>query len=195
MEKKLSIDPSKNMLDKKMSRLQKKYVEEIVPNLKEKGSYKNVMQVPCLKKIVISMGIAEAMKDKNALQDHIKELASLSGQKPIVTKAKKSISNFKLREKTPVGLMVTLRKKRMYDFLDRFCNIIAPRIRDFRGFKPKCDGQGNYSVGIVDQQIYPEINLDEVKRVQGMNLNFVTSAHTDEECVTLLKNLGFPFND
>lgn len=178
-----------------MYRLREKFYKEILPQQKEKGSYPNIMQVPVLKKMIISMGIAEAMKDKNALQDHIKELTLLSGQKPIVTKAKKAISNFKLREDSPVGLIVTLRGKRMYDFLDRFCNIIAPRVRDFRGFERKCDGRGNYSVGIQDQQIFPEINLDEVKRTQGMNITFVTSAKTDQECVDLLKNLGFPFKE
>lgn len=176
-----------------MSQLREKYYKNIRAQLKKDRSYENVMQVPTLKKVVISMGVAEALKDKNILQDHIKELTLISGQKPVVTKAKKAISNFKLREGNPIGLMVTLRGKRMYDFLDRFCNIIAPRIRDFRGFPKKCDGMGNYSLGLQDQQIYPELNLDEVKRTQGMNIAFVTSANTDEECIHLLEHLGFPF--
>ena len=139
------------------------------------------------------MGLGEALKDKNALQDHSEELALLSGQKPFVTRAKLAITNFKLREDQPVGIMVTLRGKRMYDFLDRFCNIVAPRIRDFRGFGKKCDGRGNYSFGITDQQIFPEINLDKVKRTQGMNVTLVTTAENDDDCIELLSLLGFPF--
>jgi len=176
-----------------MSRLKKKYVEEVVPALMKQKSGINVMQVPRLKKIVINMGLAEASKDKNAMQDHHNELMLLSGQKPVFTKSKKAISNFKLREGMPIGLMVTMRGKRMYDFLDRFCNIVSPRIRDFRGFKKKGDGRGNYSVGLDDQQVFPELNLDKVKRAQGMNLTFVTSAQTEEDCLTLLEMLGFPF--
>ncbi|MBS0630071.1 MAG: 50S ribosomal protein L5 [Verrucomicrobia bacterium] len=178
-----------------MSRLQKKYKEEIKKTLKERFQYSNPMLIPELRKVIISMGIGEAARDKNALQDCIKELTILSGQKPVLTMAKKSIANFKLREDTPVGLIVTLRRKRMYDFMDRFCNIVSPRIRDFRGFPRKCDGMGNYSVGITDQQIFPEINLDDVKRTQGMNITFVTSAKTDEECSALLESLGMPFKE
>jgi large subunit ribosomal protein L5 len=176
-----------------MGRLQLKYKEEVKKGLQEKFSYTNPMLIPQLKKIVISMGIAEATKDKNALQDCLKEMTALSGQKPILTRSKKSIANFKLREGQAIGVKVTLRKKRMYDFLDRFCNIVSPRIRDFRGFPVKCDGRGNYSVGLEDQQIFPEINLDEVKRTQGMNITFVTTANTDDECIELLRMLGFPF--
>jgi large subunit ribosomal protein L5 len=176
-----------------MSRLQKRYKEEVKNALQERFKYGNYMLIPSLRKIVISMGLAEATKDKNALQDCVKELANLSGQKPVFTKARKSVANFKLREGQAIGLKVTLRKKRMYDFLDRFCHIVSPRIRDFRGFPKKCDGNGNYSIGIEEQQIFPEINLDEVKRTQGMNITFITSANTDEECIELLKQLGFPF--
>lgn len=178
-----------------MSRLYKKYREEVLPELKKSHPGKNVMSLAALKKIVISMGLAEALKDKNALQEHAEELKALSGQKPIVTRSKKAISNFKLREDQPIGLMVTLRGKRMYDFLDRFNHIVSPRIRDFRGFKKKGDGRGNYSFGLTDQQIFPEINLDKVKRTQGMNVTLVTSAATDDECVELLTLLGFPFKD
>jgi large subunit ribosomal protein L5 len=178
-----------------MSRLKTKYLEEVKGALKEKFAYKNAMLIPELKKIVISMGLAEATKDKNALQDCIKEMTLLSGQKPIVTKAKTSIANFKLRKGQAIGLKVTLRRKRMYDFLDRFSNIVAPRIPDFRGFEPKCDAGGNYSLGLPDQQIFPEIPLDEVKRAQGMNITFVTSALTGNECYELLRLLGFPFKD
>lgn len=178
-----------------MSRLKKRYLSSIKKELQEKFAYQNPMQVPGLKKIVINMGIAEASKDKNAIQDCLKEMTMLSGQKPIITKAKKAISNFKLREKQPIGIKVTLRGLRMYDFLDRFVNIVCPRIRDFRGFAVKCDGRGNYTLGLTDQQIFPEINLDEVKRAQGMHITFVTSATTDEQCVELLRLLGVPFKN
>ena len=176
-----------------MSRLKKKYTEEIRGALKEKFSLGNKMCIPLLRKIVISMGVAEALKDKNVMQDCMKELSLISGQKPIMTKAKKSISNFKLREGQAIGLKVTLRGTRMYDFFDRFTNIVCPRIRDFRGFKKKGDGNGSYSLGISDQQVFPELNLDEVKREQGMNITFVTSARTEEECLELLTQLGLPF--
>ena len=176
-----------------MSRLYKKFKEEVLPELKSRHPDRSTMALPVLKKIVISMGLGEALKDKNALQEHSDELAMLSGQRPVVTRSKKAISNFKLREDQPVGIMVTLRGKRMYDFLDRFCNIVSPRIRDFRGFEKKCDGRGNYSFGLTDQQIFPEINLDKVKRTQGMNVAMVTSAKTDDDCIELLTLLGFPF--
>lgn len=178
-----------------MSRLKNRYLTEIKAALQEKFGYANPMQIPGLTKIVINMGIAEASKDKNTTQDCVKELAQLSGQKPIITKAKKAISNFKLREGQPIGVKVTLRGKRMYEFLDRFVNIVCPRIRDFRGFPSKCDGMGNYTVGLDDQQVFPEINLDEVKRAQGMHITFVTSAETDNECVELLRLLGVPFKN
>lgn len=176
-----------------MSRLKKKYTEQIRTALKEKFSLSNDMCLPMLKKIVISMGVAEALKDKNVIQDCIKEMSLISGQKPIMMKAKKSISNFKLREGQVIGLKVTLRGVRMYEFFDRFTNIVCPRIRDFRGFKKKGDGRGSYSLGISDQQIFPELNLDEVKREQGMNITFVTSAETEEQCFELLTQLGLPF--
>lgn len=176
-----------------MSRLKKQYQEEVKPALREKFGYSNAMLIPTLTKIVISMGLAEATKDKNALQDCLKEMTILSGQKPIFTRTKKAIANFKSREDQVIGLKVTLRRTRMFDFLDRFCNIVSPRIRDFRGFSKKGDGRGSYSLGLTDQQVFPEINLDDVKRTQGMNITFVTTAKTDEECVELLRMLGFPF--
>ncbi|CAM0117762.1 50S ribosomal protein L5 [Rhabdochlamydiaceae symbiont of Dictyostelium giganteum] len=176
-----------------MTRLLKRYKEEVRPALNEKFGYANPMLIPSLKKIVISMGLAEATKDKNALQDCFRELTQLSGQKPIFTRTKKAISNFKSRLDQIIGLKVTLRRERMFDFLDRFCNIVAPRIKDFRGFSVKGDGRGSYSLGLDDQQVFPEINLDEVKRTQGMNITFVTSAKIDEECVELLRMLGLPF--
>lgn len=176
-----------------MSRLQDKYKNSIKANLRSKFNYSNPMLVPALKKVVISMGLAEAAKDKNALQDAISELTALSGQKPLITKSRVSVAGFKLRKGQTVGAKVTLRGKRMYDFLDRFFNIVCPRIRDFRGFARKCDGRGSYSLGLEDQQVFPEIKLDAVKRAQGMNITFVTSSQTDEECVELLQQLGLPF--
>jgi large subunit ribosomal protein L5 len=179
-----------------MSRLKKRYKEEIANQLKETFQLKNVMMIPKMTKLVIHMGVAkESVKDKNIIKQCVEELAAISGQQPIVTKSTKSISNFKLREGYPVGVKVTLRGDRMYDFIDRFVNIIAPMIRDFRGFNKKCDGSGNYSLGLEDQQIFPEINLDNVKRVQGMHITFVTSAKNDEQCVELLRLLGMPFKD
>lgn len=178
-----------------MSRLKKRYKEEVKQALHEKFAYDNPMMIPALLKVVINMGIAEASKDKNSIQDCIREMTALSGQKPIVTKARKAISNFKLREGQPIGIKVTLRGKRMYDFLDRFFNIVCPRIRDFRGFPSKCDGKGNFTLGLDDQQVFPEINLDQVKRSQGMNITFVTSAKSDDECIELLRMLGLPFKN
>ena len=176
-----------------MSRLYKKFKEEIMSELKARHPGVCPMALPSLKKVVISMGLADALKDKNALQEHSEELKMLSSQKPVVTRSKKAISNFKLREDQPIGLMVTLRGKKMYDFIDRFCHIVSPRIHDFRGFNKKGDGKGNYSFGLQDQQVFPEVNLDKVKRAQGMNITIVTSAKCDEECVELLSLLGFPF--
>lgn len=175
------------------SRLQVRYEDEIRNSLKEKFSYPNSMLIPRLRKIVISMGVAEATKDKNIIQDHMKELTMISGQKPVITKAKKAISNFKLREGQAIGLKVTLRSKRMYDFLDRFINIVSPRVRDFRGYEKGLDGQGNCTLGLDDQQVFPEVNLDDVKRTQGMNITFVTSATNNDECLSLLTELGVPF--
>lgn len=178
-----------------MSRLKKHYDINIKSELKKKFDYANPMMIPALKAVVINMGIAEASKDKNVVQALLNELALISGQKPIITKSKKAISNFKLREGQPIGIKVTLRGRRMYEFIDRFFNIACPRIRDFRGFPSKCDGRGNYTLGIDDQQIFAEVNLDDVKRVQGMNITFVTSAKTDDECVELLRLLGMPFKN
>lgn len=175
-----------------MSRIKEKYQNEVVPAFLTENKELNRHQVPQLKKIVISMGLNEGVKDKSFIESHTKELTMLSGQKPIVTRSKEAVSNFKLREDQIIGLKVTLRKKRMYDFFDRFCNIVCPRIKDFRGFKTKADGRGCYSIGLEDQQVFPEINLDEVKRQQGMNIAFVTTATTDEDCMKLLRLMGFP---
>ncbi len=176
-----------------MSRLKKYYNERVKEELQNKFNYSNPMKIPKLRKVVINLGIAEATKDKNAVQDCLKEVALITGQKPVLTKAKKSISNFKLREGTPIGIKVTLRGDRMFDFMDRFYNIVCPRIRDFRGFNSKADGSGNYTLGLDDQQVFPELNLDKVKRTQGMNITFVTTANNDEECIELLRLLGLPF--
>lgn len=176
-----------------MSRLREKYLKKIKNELQKKFAYENVMMQPKLTKIVINMGVAETLKDKNIIQDCVKELTLISGQKPIMTKARKSISNFKLREGQAIGVKVTLRGKRMFDFMERFFNIVVPRISDFRGFKTKGDGRGNYTLGIDDHQIFPELNLDEVKRSQGMHITFVTTAETDDECIELLRLLGLPF--
>ena len=178
-----------------MSRLKKRYHEQVKAELHKKFGYANPMQIPSLQKIVINMGIAEASKDKNHIQDCINELQMLSGQKPILTRARKAISNFKLREGQPIGVKVTLRGKRMFDFADRFFCIVCPRIHDFRGFPSKGDGRGNYTLGITDQQVFPEINLDNVKRAQGMNITFVTTASNNDECVELLRLLGLPFKN
>lgn len=177
------------------SRLKKRYNESIKGKLREKFAIANVMQIPKLEKIVINMGIAEARKDKNAIQDILAEMTALSGQKPVLTKARKSIANFKLREGDNIGCRVTLRGERMFDFFDRFCNVVCPRIADFRGFASKCDGMGNYTLGLKDQQVFPEINLDMVKRTQGMHITFVTSAPSDEQCVEMLRLMGMPFKD
>lgn len=176
-----------------MSVLKKHYESEVKPRLMEKFGYKNPMLVPRPTKVTLHMGVAEATKDKNALQDCENEMTLIAGQKPVRTLAKKSISNFKLRQGQPLGVKVTLRGKRMWDFLYRFYNIVSPRIKDFRGFNRKCDGQGNYSLGIDDHQIFPELNLDEVKRQQGMHITVTTTASKDEECVSLLEDLGCPF--
>ena len=178
-----------------MSRLKKRFNEEVKAQLQEKFNFDNSMKIPALKKIVINMGIAEAAKDKNILQDHLKELTLLSGQRPVLTIAKKSVSNFKLREGQPIGMKVTLRGQMMYDLVDRFINIVAPRIRDFRGFNAKGDGRGNYTLGLDDQQVFPELNLDDVKRTQGMHISFITSGQTDDECIELLRLLGLPFKN
>lgn len=178
-----------------MSVLKKKYRETIRPHLQSKFGYKNSMQLPQLAKIVMHMGIAEAAKDKTALADCENELRLIAGQKPVRTLAKQSISNFKLREGQTVGLKVTLRGKRMYDFAYRFFNIASPRIKDFRGFATRADGRGSYTLGLDDHQIFPELNLDTVKRAQGMHITFVSSAQTDQECIELLRELGLPFKN
>ncbi len=175
-------------------RLLEKYQKEVVPHLMEKFGYKNINEVPKLVKISVNAGVGEATQDPKALEGAIKDLMVITGQKPVVTKARKSVSNFKLRQGMKIGAKVTLRKWYMWEFLDRFISVAVPRIRDFRGFSDKSfDGRGNYSLGIREQIIFPEINVDNIDKIRGFDVTFVTTAKTDEEGYELLKELGFPF--
>lgn len=175
-------------------RLIAKYREQVVPNLMKRFGYKNVMQAPRLLMISVNRGVGDAVGDAKLVQNAVDELQLITGQKAIVTKAKKAISNFKLREGMPIGAKVTLRGPKMYEFLDRFISVAIPRIRDFRGLPDKSfDGHGNYTLGIKEQIIFPEIDVDKVPRIDGMDITFVTSAQTDEEAYALLRELGFPF--
>ncbi len=177
-------------------RLVKKYKEEVVPKLKETFNYSSVMQVPKLVKITMNQGVGLATQDKKLVENAVKEMTLISGQKAVATIASKSVSNFKLREGMPIGSKVTLRKERMWDFLDRFISVALPRVRDFRGISDKSfDGRGNYSIGIKEQIIFPEINIDQVSKITGMDINFVTTANTDAEALELLKLLGMPFKN
>ncbi len=176
------------------SRLKIKYMEEVVPAMMERFNYKNVMEVPKLEKIVINMGIGEARENPKVLEAAVNELAQITGQRPVVTKAKKSIANFKVREGMNVGAKVTLRGDRMYDFLDKFMNIALPRVRDFRGVSDTSfDGRGNYAIGVKEQLIFPEIEYDKVESIRGMDIIIVTSAKTDEEAKVFLEMMGMPF--
>ncbi|MGI6423750.1 MAG: 50S ribosomal protein L5 [Tepidanaerobacteraceae bacterium] len=177
-----------------MSRLQDKYNNEVVPALIKKFNYKSIMEVPRLVKVVVNMGINDARENPKAIEAATGDMATITGQKPVVTKARKSIAAFKLREGMPVGAKVTLRAKKMYEFLDKLFNINLPRVRDFRGVSPDAfDGRGNYTLGIKEQLIFPEIDYDKIDRVRGMDITIVTTANTDEEARELLKNLGMPF--
>ncbi len=177
-----------------MNRLKEKYVNEIVPALEKEFNYTSVMQVPKLDKIVINMGIGEAIQNPKALEDAVKELTQIAGQKPVITKSKKSIANFKLREGMEIGCKVTLRGERMYEFLDKLVSISLPRVRDFHGVSNTAfDGRGNYTLGIKEQLIFPEINYDQVTKVRGMDIVIVSTALTDEEGKALLTKLGMPF--
>ncbi len=177
-----------------MNRLREKYNAEIMAAMTEKFGYKNVMQVPRLEKIVINMGVGEAKENSKIIESAVKDMTEISGQKPVVTKAKKSVANFKLREGMPIGCKVTLRGERMYDFADRLVNLALPRVRDFRGVSPDSfDGRGNYALGIKEQIIFPEIEYDKVDKVRGMDIIFVTTAKTDEEARELLRLFGMPF--
>lgn len=177
-----------------MSRFKEKYDKEVVPALVEKFNYTSVMQVPAIEKVVINMGVGEAVQNSKVLDSAVEDLTALAGQKPVITRAKKSIAAFKLREGVAIGTKVTLRKERMYDFLDKLVTVALPRVRDFRGVSKKAfDGRGNYTLGIREQLIFPEIDYDKVDKVRGMDIVIVTTANTDEEAAELLTLLGMPF--
>lgn len=177
-----------------MSRLRDKYTKEVAPALMEKFGYKSVMQIPKFDKVVINIGLGEAKDNPKAVEAACGDLAKITGQKAIVTKARKSVANFKLREGMNIGCKVTLRAERMYEFVDRLFNVALPRVRDFRGINPNgFDGRGNYSLGIREQLIFPEIDYDKIDKIRGMDINFVTTAKTDEEARELLKLMGAPF--
>ena len=175
--------------------LQKDYKERIVPALESEFNYSTVMQVPRLEKIVIKQGIGAATQDKKLIETAIAELTAITGQKAVATLSRKDISNFKLRKKMPVGVRVTLRREKMYEFLERLIRVALPRIRDFKGIEGKLDGRGNYTLGITEQIIFPEINIDNINKLTGMNITFVTSAQSDEEGYALLKAFGLPFKN
>jgi len=176
------------------SRLEEKYLTEVTPQLKARLGYNNIMQLPKLEKIVLSIGLGEAIQDAKALEVAGKELATISGQRPVTTRAKKSISSFKLRAGMPIGMMVTLRGKRMYDFFDKLVNVVLPRFRDFRGLsRDSFDGRGNYSLGVKEQIVFPEIDYDKVDKIRGLEVTIVTTAKNDDEARDLLELMGTPF--
>ena len=179
-----------------MSRLQQHYREKVAPQLTEKFGYKSPMQVPRITKITLNMGVGEAAADKKVLENAVGDLTKISGQKPVVTKAKKAIAGFKIREGQPIGTMVTLRGARMYEFLDRFITVALPRVRDFRGVSSRAfDGRGNYNIGVKEQIIFPEIDYDKIDAIRGMNISITTSAKSDDECKALLAAFKFPFKN
>ena len=177
------------------ARLKQEYTERIAPALKEKFGYTSTMQIPVLKKIVINQGLGIATADKKIIEVAVNELTAITGQKAVATISKKDVANFKLRKKMPIGVMVTLRRERMYEFLEKLVKVALPRIRDFKGIESKLDGRGNYTLGIQEQIIFPEINIDAIDRIVGMNITFVTTAKTDEEGFALLKEFGLPFKN
>jgi len=179
-----------------MSRLQQHYREKVVPQLTEKFGYKSPMQVPRITKITLNMGVSEAVADKKVMEHAVGDLTKISGQKPVVTKAKKAIAGFKIREGQAIGTMVTLRGARMYEFLDRFVTVALPRVRDFRGISGRAfDGRGNYNIGVKEQIIFPEIEYDKIDALRGLNISFTTTATTDDECKALLAAFKFPFKN
>ncbi|MBC6479646.1 MAG: 50S ribosomal protein L5 [Hormoscilla sp. GM7CHS1pb] len=176
--------------------LKNRYNEKIVPALMEKFSYSNIHQVPKVAKVTVNRGLGEASSNAKALEASVKEIAAIAGQKPVVTRAKKAIAGFKIRQGMPVGVMVTLRRERMYAFLDRLINLALPRIRDFRGVSPKSfDGRGNYTLGLKEQLIFPEVDYDSIDQIRGMDISIITTANTDEEGRALLREMGMPFRD
>ena len=177
------------------AQLKKVYKETIAPALQKQFNYSSAMEIPVLKKIVINQGLGDATQDKKIVDVAVNEITAITGQKAVATYSKKDIANFKLRKKMPIGVMVTLRGARMYEFLEKLIRVSLPRIRDFKGIESKLDGRGNYTLGITEQIIFPEINIDEIDRIQGMNITFVTSANTDEEGYALLKAFGLPFKN
>ena len=177
------------------AQLKKEYAERIAPALMKQFNYSSSMQIPALKKIVINQGLGIATADKKIIDVAINELTAITGQKAVATVSRKDVANFKLRKKMPIGVMVTLRRERMYEFLEKLVRVALPRIRDFKGIESKFDGRGNYTLGVQEQIIFPEINIDSVDRIQGMNITFVTSAPTDEEGYALLKEFGLPFKN
>lgn len=184
------------MAQQQTARLQAFYRDKVVPDLMDKLGCRSVMQVPRLEKITLNMGVSEAVADKKVMEHAVGDLTKIAGQKPVVTKSKKAIAGFKIRDGVPIGCMVTLRGVRMYEFLDRFITIALPRVRDFRGISGRSfDGRGNYNVGVKEQIIFPEIDIDKVTKIQGMDITFVTTAKTDEEAKSLLTAFGFPFAD
>jgi large subunit ribosomal protein L5 len=179
-----------------MARLQEFYREKVVPDLVKKFGYKSVMQVPRLTKITLNMGVSEAVADKKVMDHAVGDLTKIAGQKPVVTKSRKAIAGFKIRENLPIGCMVTLRGVQMFEFLDRFVTIALPRVRDFRGISGRSfDGRGNYNVGVKEQIIFPEIEYDKIDAIRGLNISFTTTAKTDEECKALLAAFRFPFKN
>ncbi len=177
-----------------MARLKDFYRNEVVPRLLKEGGYKNVMEVPKIEKIVVNIGLGEAIQNAKAMEAATGDLTTVTGQKPLVRRAKKAISNFKLREGMPIGVAVTLRRERMFEFLDRLVTVAFPRVRDFRGISPKSfDGRGNYTIGLKEQIIFPEIDYDKIDKIRGMNITIVTSAKTDEEALRLLTFMKLPF--
>jgi len=179
-----------------MARLQQHYREKVVPQLTQQFGYKSVMEVPRLTKITLNMGVSEAVSDKKVMEHAVGDLTKIAGQKPVVTRSKKAIAGFKIREDVPIGTMVTLRGVRMYEFLDRFVTVALPRVRDFRGISGRSfDGRGNYNIGVKEQIIFPEIDYDKVDALRGMNISITTTAKTDEECKALLAAFKFPFKN
>jgi len=177
-----------------MARMKKRFFEEVVPRLMKENNYSCAMAVPRVEKVTINIGVGEAIQNAKALEAAVEDLRTITGQQPVITRARKSISNFKLRQGMPIGCRVTLRRERMYEFLDRLMNVAIPRIRDFRGLSSKsCDGRGNFNLGIKEQLIFPEIDYDKIDKVRGMSIAITTTARSDAECIQLLRELGMPF--
>ena len=194
--KQKAVETGNSSARPKVARLQAVYREKIVPDLMAKFGFTSVMQVPRLEKITLNMGVSEAVSDKKVMDSAVGDLTKIAGQKPVVTKSKKPIAGFKIRENVPIGCMVTLRGVRMYEFLDRFVTIALPRVRDFRGISGRAfDGRGNYNVGVKEQIIFPEIDYDKVDALRGLNISITTSAQTDDECKALLTAFRFPFKN